>query len=354
MSDSLKSIRSKIDALDRRLVRLLSARARLAQRIGRLKGGAAYRPEREAQVVRGILAENRGPLPPAALARVFTEIMSACRALEESMTVAYLGPQGTFSQEAAVKHFGGLAALAPCGSIDEVFRRVETGAAGYGVVPVENSTEGAIGRTLDLLLSTPAKICGEVMLPIRQCVMSRSGKLADVRKVYSHTQSLAQCQQWLARHLPRAERVAVVSNAEAARLAARDRRAAAIGPKTAAALYGLRLLARNVEDEPKNTTRFVILAEHDAAPSGKDKTSLILSARNVPGAMHGLLAPLAANRVSMTRLESRPARAGLWEYVFYIDIEGHQRDGNVARALADLERRASFLKNLGSYPAAVA
>lgn len=354
MADPLKQARSKIDALDRRLVRLLSARARLAQRIGRLKGGAAYRPEREAQVVRGILAENHGPLPAAALARVFTEIMSACRALEDSMTVAYLGPEGTFSQEAAVKHFGGLAALAPCASIDEVFRRVETGAAGYGVVPVENSTEGAIGRTLDLLLASPARICGEVMLPIRQCVMSRGGRLADVRKVYSHTQSLAQCQQWLARHLPRAERTAVVSNAEAARLTARDRRAAAIGPKTAAALYGLRLLARNIEDDPKNTTRFVVLAEHDAAPSGRDKTSLILSARNVPGAMHELLTPLAVNRVSMTRLESRPARAGLWEYVFYVDVEGHQQDANVARALAELERRASFVKNLGSYPAAVA
>ena len=354
MSDKLNSIRQQIDALDRRLLKLLSSRARLAQRIGRLKQGPAYRPEREAQVVRGILAENRGPLPDAALAHLFTEIMSACRALEDALTVAYLGPQGTFSQEAAVKHFGGLAALAPGASIDEVFRQVETGAAGYGVVPVENSTEGAIGRTLDLLLSTPAKICGEVMLPIRQCLMSRSGKLSAIRKVFSHTQSLAQCQQWLARHLPHAERIAVVSNAEAARLAARERSAAAIGPKTAAGLYGLQLIARNVEDEAKNTTRFLVIAEHDAVPSGRDKTSLVLSARNVPGAVHELLTPLAANQVSMTRLESRPSRTGLWEYVFYVDIEGHQQDVNVARALTELERKASFLKNLGSYPVAVA
>ena len=354
MSDRLNSIRQQIDALDRRLLKLLSSRARLAQRIGRLKQGPAYRPEREAQVVRGILAENRGPLPDAALAHLFTEIMSACRALEDALTVAYLGPQGTFSQEAAVKHFGGLAALAPGASIDEVFRQVETGAAGYGVVPVENSTEGAIGRTLDLLLSTPAKICGEVMLPIRQCLMSRSGKLSAIRKVFSHTQSLAQCQQWLARHLPHAERIAVVSNAEAARLAARERSAAAIGPKTAAGLYGLQLIARNVEDEAKNTTRFLVIAEHDAVPSGRDKTSLVLSARNVPGAVHELLTPLAANQVSMTRLESRPSRTGLWEYVFYVDIEGHQQDVNVARALTELERKASFLKNLGSYPVAVA
>jgi len=354
MADKLRQTRRQIDALDRRLVEVLSARARLAQRIGGLKRGtAAYRPEREAQVLRGVLARNRGPLADVALARLFTEIMSACRALEDAMKVAYLGPQGTFSQEAASKHFGGLAALEPCASIDEVFRQVETGGCGYGVVPVENSTEGAIGRTLDLLLSTPAKICGEVMLPIRQCLMTRSRKLSAVRKVYSHAQSLAQCQQWLARRLPGAQRVAVVSNAEAARLAAREPHSAAIGPKTAAALYRLALLARNIEDEAKNTTRFLVIAEHGAAPSGEDKTSLILSARNVPGAVHALLTPLAANRVSMTRLESRPSRAGLWEYMFYVDIEGHQRDAKVARALAELERKASFLKNLGSYPAAV-
>jgi chorismate mutase/prephenate dehydratase len=353
MAEKLKQIRKKIDTLDGRLLELLSARARLAERIGSLKKGAIYRPEREAQVVRGILARNRGPLPDAALARLYTEIMSACRSLEDSMTVAYLGPQGTFSQEAAAKHFGAVATLESCATIDEVFRQVETGGCGYGVVPVENSTEGAIGRTLDLLLSTPAKICGEVMLPIRQCLMSRSGALKGIRKVYSHAQSLAQCQQWLGRHLPGVERVAVVSNAEAARLAARERRAAAIGPKSAAALYGLKLLARNIEDQSKNTTRFLVIAESDAAPSGKDKTSLIMSARNVPGAVHALLAPLARNRVSMTRLESRPARAGLWEYVFYVDVEGHQQDANVARALAELKRKASFLKNLGSYPAAV-
>ena len=356
MNDTLKRIRSQIDALDQRLVKLLSARARLAQRIGKLKegNGSAYRPEREAQVLRGVLAGNRGPLPDTALARLFTEIMSACRALEDSMRVAYLGPQGTFSQEAAVKHFGNAAALSSCQSIDEVFRQVETGAVGYGVVPVENSTEGAIGRTLDLLLSTPARVCGEVMLPVRQCLMSKSGKLSDVRKVVSHGQSLSQCQQWLARSLPRAGREAVVSNAEAARLAARDRHSAAIGPRMAAELYGLKLIARNIEDEAKNTTRFLVLAQHDAAPSGKDKTSLILSTRNVPGAMHDLLTPLAANQVSMTRLESRPARAGMWEYVFYVDVEGHQQDPDVARALAELKQKASFLKNLGSYPAAVA
>jgi chorismate mutase/prephenate dehydratase len=353
MSERLRAIRARIDALDERLVKLLSARARLAQRIGRLKDGGAYRPEREAQVLRRILKANRGPLPAGALARLFSEIMSACRALEDSMTVAYLGPEGTFSQEAATKHFGGLTTMTPCASIDEVFRAVETGAAGYGVVPVENSTEGGVGRTLDLLLATPAKICGEIVLPIRQCLMSRVRSLREVRAVYAHGQSLAQCQQWLARHLPHAERIPVVSNAEAARIAAARRGAAALGPKTAAALYRLRILARNVEDEAKNTTRFLVLAAHDAPPSGVDKTSLVMSTRNVPGAMHALLTPLAVNQVSMTRLESRPSRTGLWEYVFYVDIEGHQTEPHVARALAELGEKASFLKILGSYPAAV-
>lgn len=353
MTDKLKSLREKIDALDARLVKLLSERARLAQQAGRAKQGAAvYRPEREAQILRRVAELNEGPLPDGALQRVYSEIMSACRALEDQMMVAYLGPEGTFSQEAALKHFGGTVPLVACASIDEVFRRAETGVVGYAVVPVENSTEGAVGRTLDLLLATPARVCGEVMLPVRQCLMTRTGSLESIRKVYSHTQSLAQCARWLAVHLSGAEQVAVVSNAEAARLAAKERGAAAIASRTAADLYSLPILARNIEDDPRNTTRFLILASHDAPPSGRDKTSLILSTRNVPGAVHELLTPLAKNGVSMTKLESRPARTGLWEYVFYVDLEGHGKDANVARALGALERRAALFKNLGSYPAA--
>lgn len=353
MADSLKDIRGKIDALDERLVQLLSARARLAQQAWQAKGSAAaYKPEREAQVLRRVRELNQGPLSGAALSRLFTEIMSACRALEEQMVVAYLGPEGTFSQEAVVKHFGAATGSQPHASIDEVFRAVETGAAGYGVVPVENSTEGAVGRTLDLLLNTSARICGEVMLPVRQCLMSVAPRRDGIRKVYSHTQSLAQCQQWLSRNLPQAERIAVVSNAEAARLASKDRRSAAIASRTAATLYGLKLLARNIEDDPKNTTRFAVIGSEQVSPSGRDKTSLVLSTRNAPGAVHDLLTPLAKHGVSMTRLESRPARTGLWEYVFYVDIEGHQQEPRVARALTALARKTSFLKVLGSYPAA--
>lgn len=353
MADSLSAIRRKIDALDIRLVQLLSARARLAQQAWRAKGSAAaYKPEREAQVLRRVRELNQGPLSGAALSRLFTEIMSACRALEDQLAVAYLGPEGTFSQEAVVKHFGAATGSRPHPTIDEVFRAVETGVAGYGVVPVENSTEGAVGRTLDLLLNTSALVCGEVMLPVRQCLMSVAPRRDSIRRVYSHTQSLAQCQQWLSRNLPQAERIAVVSNAEAARLASKDRRSAAIASRTAATLYGLKLLSRNIEDDPKNTTRFAVIGTEAVSPSGRDKTSLVLSTRNEPGAVHDLLAPLAKHGVSMTRLESRPARTGLWEYVFYVDIEGHQQEPRVAKALVALGRKTSFLKVLGSYPAA--
>lgn len=353
MSESLQDIRRKIDALDAKLVKLISARAKIAQQVGKIKNGAlVYRPEREAQVLRRVSELNAGPMPSAALRRIYSEIMSACRALEDQLAVAYLGPQGTYSQEAAIRHFGGSIDTRSCATIDDVFKQVESGATGYGVAPVENSTEGAIGRTLDLLLTTPAKVCGEIMLPVRQNLMSKAKDRAAIKKVYSHTQSLAQCQHWLSRHLPGAERIAVVSNAEAALLASRDAKAGAIASKTAAELYKLNLLARNIQDESSNTTRFLVLAREDAPPSGHDKTSLILSTRNVPGAIHDLLSPLAKNGVSMTRLESRPAKTGLWEYVFYIDIDGHARDAKVAQALAEIERKASFVKNLGSYPAA--
>ncbi len=350
MSDQLKTIRARIDALDDRVLELLNERAALAQDTGHAKSGAKYRPEREAQVLRRLAARNRGPLPQQALARIYSEIISACRALEDGVTVAYLGPQGTFSEEAAIKQFGGHAELQPCASIDEVFRQVEAGQIGYGVVPVENSTEGSIGRTHDLLLATPLKICGEVLLPVHQCLMSKSGKAARIKKILSHSQSLAQCHEWLNQRFGAAKRVPVVSNAEAARMASTDAAAAAIASKTAADVYRLKIIASNIEDEPQNTTRFVVIAWHDAGPSGKDKTSLVMSTRNVPGAVHALLTPLAQHGVSMTRLESRPARTGRWEYMFYVDIEGHQHDANVAQALKELGEKAAYLKNLGSYP----
>jgi chorismate mutase/prephenate dehydratase len=354
VNDDLRSLRDRIDAVDDQLLALVNERADLARRIGGLKGdGPVYRPEREAQVLGRVAATNPGPLPPEAVVHLFTEVISACRSLEEPTSVAFLGPRGTFSEEAAVKRFGSSAQGVPCASIDEVFRQVEARQVSFGVVPVENSTDGAVGRTLDLLLATAAKACGEVLLPVHQCLMSRAGERHAVARVYAHSQSLGQCHEWLNLHLPHAERIAVVSNAEAARQASQEEGTAAVAGRTAAALYQLNLLAENIEDNPNNTTRFVVIGHLDVPSCGRDKTSLVMSALNRPGAMHALLEPFARHGVSMTRMESRPSRTGMWEYVFFVDIEGHQRDPAVAAALHELAERASFLKILGSYPAAV-
>lgn len=354
MADELLPHREAIDAIDEQVLKLISQRAEHAQAIGRIKGGVnIYRPEREAQVLRRVQELNPGPLSGESVARLFREIMSACLALEHPLTVAYLGPQGTFSESAAIKHFGHAAKARPCASIDAVFREVEAGLADYGVVPVENSTGGAVGTTLDLLLQTPLKVCGEVDLRVHQFLLRKAGADGAPTKVYSHAQSLSQCHEWLNRNLPGAERVAVVSNTEAARLAGEDATAAAIAGEAAAELYGLDKLAENIEDKPDNTTRFLVIGQHDATRSGKDKTSLVMSAKNQPGAMYQLLTPFADHGVSMTKLESRPSRTGMWEYVFFVDVEGHRDDAPVAQALEALSAQAVFVKVLGSYPIAV-
>jgi chorismate mutase / prephenate dehydratase len=358
MSGDIDKLRTEIDALDAELVELLLRRARLAQRIGALKGEApAYRPERESEILRRVAARGGDPLPAAALTRVFREVISACRGLEQALRVAYLGPEGTFSEQAVRRHFGGAVEALPAAVIDEVFRRCESGDAQFAVVPVENSTEGAVGRSLDLLLVTPLRICGEVELRVQQNLMAKGGDAASLKRVYSHAQSLAQCSVWLNRNLPAAERVPVASNAEAAERAGCEAGAGAIASEAAAGRYGLQLLARSIEDDPNNTTRFLVLGTLDPAPTGRDRTSLVMTAENKPGAVHALLTPLAHNGVSMTRIESRPARAmrsALWEYLFFIDLEGHAKDERVAAALAELRRKAPFLKVLGSYPAAIA
>ncbi|MBL8471219.1 MAG: prephenate dehydratase [Rhodocyclaceae bacterium] len=352
----LKRLRDGIDAIDLQVLQLMSQRANLAHRIGEVKSGRLYRPEREAQVLRRLSAANPGPLPDIAVQHVFREIMSACMALEQPLRVAYLGPAGTFSQIAARRHFGSAPELVPVATIDDCFREVEAGHCHYCVVPVENSTEGAVGRSLDLLLRTPLAACGEVLLRVHQNLMSAEsgeGALARITRVYSHAQSLAQCHEWLNRNLPGVARLPVVSNAEAARRAAAEEGTAAIAGEVAAELYGLSIHARNIEDDPSNTTRFLVLGDHRTGPSGADKTSLVCSAHNRPGAVHDLLEPFARYGVSMTRLESRPAESGLWEYVFYIDVEGHAADKSLAEALNSLSERAGFLKLLGSYPRAV-
>ena len=354
MADDISKYRAEIDALDEKIVDLLNTRAARAAAIGKLKAnGGAYRPEREAEVLRRIAGANRGPLANEALVRLFTEIISACRSLEEPLCVAYLGPQGTFSEMALAKQFGAAVAAQPCGSIDEVFRAAETGAAHYAVVPVENSTDGAIGRTLDLLLATPLKICAEVVLRVQQNLMAKGASMKAIRKVYSHPQSLAQCHGWLSQHLPGAQRVPQASNAEAARMAAKEKSAAAIGPEIAAERYRLRILARAIEDDPRNRTRFLVLGSHDAGPSGKDRTSLVMTTHNRPGSLHELISSFSTHGVNMSRLESRPARTGQWEYYFYVDLEGHQQDEKLAKAVAELRDKAPFVKVFGSYPAAV-
>jgi len=348
--------RDAIDALDRELLAKLNERAAHAKAIGGIKAGsgaAAYRPEREAQVLSRLTTDNGGPLSDEAVTGVFRQIMSACLALEQKLRVAYLGPAGTFSHAAVTRHFGQFVEAVAHATIDEVFRAVESGQTDYAVTPVENSTEGAVGRTLDLMCQTELSICGEVKLRVQQNLLSNAGALDQVTRVYSHAQSLAQCVQWLARHLPRVSRVAVASNAEAARLAATEPGAAAIAGENAAAIYQLAVLAPHIEDEPNNTTRFWVLGRHDAAASGRDETSLVMSAPNRPGAMHALLEPFARHGVSMSRFESRPARTGLWEYLFFVDLVGHRSDPPVAAALAELREKAPFLKLLGSYPAAM-
>lgn len=353
MSDELLKLRNEIDRIDEEILARLAERARCAQRVGEIKRGVMYyRPEREAQVLRRLAELNPGPLSADAVKTIFREVMSACLGLEQPLRVAYLGPAGTFSESASRKHFGSAPNLLPMAAIDDVFRAVEAGNADYGVVPVENSTEGAVGGTLDLLLANPLKVCGEVRLRIHQQLMSRAEGIGAARRIYSHAQSLAQCHEWLNRNLPHLPRIPVASNAEAARMASEDPESCAIAGEAAAQLYGLNILAPNIEDDPNNTTRFLVIADHDAGPSGKDRTSLVFSAANRPGAIHSLLEPMARHGVDMTKLQSRPARSGLWEYVFYADINGHREDAEVAAALGELNERAAFVKVIGSYPVA--
>ena len=360
LQQELSGVRREIDALDEQLLELLNRRASFAKQVGEIKAryresnaGHGYRPEREAEVLRRLQALNKGPLPDESVTFFFREVMSACLSLEEAIRVVFLGPAGTFSEAAAIKQFGHAARLMPAVSIDDVFREAEAGHADYAILPLENSTEGAVGRTLDLLMLTPLKICGEVVVRIHQNLLSRATGIDKVSKVYSHAQSLAQCHEWLNQNLPKAERIAVASNALAARMAADDPASAAIASQAAGEHYQLPCLFASIEDDPNNTTRFVVLGRHDGGESGQDKTSLIMSAPNISGSLHGLLQPFATQGVSMTRLESRPVRQGLWEYVYHVDVEGHRSAPHVAAALQELAGRAAYLKVLGSYPVAV-
>ena len=353
MTDKLKPLREQIDAIDAQILELLSRRGKVAQEVGHVKAetnAPVFRPEREAQVLRGVAERNPGPLKDRDVQTIFREIMSSCRALEKRVTVAYLGPSGTFSEQAVFQQFGSAIETLPCVSIDEVFRATEAGTADFGVVPVENSSEGAINRTLDLLLATTTTISGEVSIPVHHSLMSKTGSMDGVKTVCAHSQALAQCQVWLNQHYPGIERRAVASNAEAAVLASQDPSVAAIASEMAGEQYQLGVVQAHIQDDPHNRTRFVVIGQLQTGPSGRDRTALVLAVPNKAGAVYNRLAPLSKHGVSMTRFESRPARIGTWEYYFYVDIEGHVHDAAVARALEELKDNAAFFKVLGSYP----
>jgi chorismate mutase/prephenate dehydratase len=355
--EKLQELRNRIDVLDEEIQALINARAKCARDVAEVKLAQGenkhfYRPEREAVVLRRVAERNTGPMPDETMVRLFREIMSACLALEQPLNVAYLGPEGTFTQAATLKQFGHAVQTLALDTLDDVFREVEAGAADYGVVPVENSTEGVISHTLDLFQRSPLSISGEVELRIHHHLLVKDRNV-KVTRVLAHQQALAQCRGWLEANLPDAGHVAVGSNAEAARLVSKDQSAAAIASDTAAELYGLEIAARNIEDQPDNTTRFLVIGSRPVQPGGNDKTSLLVSVNNRPGALYELLQPIAEHKISMTRIESRPSRQAMWEYMFYIDVDGHRDDAAVAAALAALEDKAFSVKVLGSYPRAV-
>ncbi len=359
MSSNLDKLRAQIDQLDDQLLKLISDRARCAAEVGAIKRSDQgddclfYRPEREAEILRRVGENNPGPLRNEEVIRLFREVMSACLAVEQPMKIAFLGPAGTFTEEAALKHFGHSVFTAAMTSIDDVFREVESGAASYGVVPIENSTEGVVTHTLDNFMRSPLKIVGEVELRIHHNLLSGEDDIDKLQVVYSHQQSLAQCRKWLDSNLASIERKTVGSNARAAKLAANEPGAAAVASRAAADKYSLNVMASNIEDMPDNSTRFLIVGKCDVAASGQDKTSVLVSAPNVAGSLYRLLEPFAKNQVSMTRIESRPSHGENWEYVFFLDLDGHIQDAPLQQALSELQNVAEMVNVLGSYPKAV-
>jgi len=356
----LAALRDQIDAVDQRIQALIAERAVLAQKVAVVKGGKGsaadfYRPEREVAVLRGVMARNKGPLTNEEMVRLFREIMSACLAQEEPMKVGYLGPEGTFCQSAVYKYFGHSVRALPLGMIDEVFHEVESGAADFGVIPVENSTEGIVNHTLDMFLTSPLKICGEVEMRIRQHLLGAMSGLDKVLRVSAHPQALAQCRGWLKEYLPQAELLPASSNAEGARRARDEVGTAAIAGDAAAEVYGLTKIVADIEDRPDNTTRFLVIGRKSVSPGEADKTTLLVSAAktDAPGALYRLLEPLAQHGISLTRIESRPSRKKKWDYVFFIDVDGHAEREPLATALAELKRRASLFRVVGAYPKAI-
>jgi chorismate mutase/prephenate dehydratase len=357
-NSKLEAVRKRIDALDESIQSLISERAELAFAVGVSKGNLPhavdyYRPEREAQVLRSVLERNEGPLSDSEMLRLFREIMSACMARQEPLKIAYLGPEGTFTQQAVHRHFGHSVQALGHASIETVFEQVQGAEADFGVVPIENSTQGIVSHTLDMFLESDLKICGEVEIPIHHNLLTQSEKLVGIERVYAHHQSLAQCRTWLRRNLPEVEALPVASNAEAARRVRNAPEAAAIASRAASEIYGVPILFSRIEDNPDNTTRFLVIGRALFSSSGDDKTSLFLAGTEGPGLLHSLLEPLAQHKINMTRIESRPSPAGKWQYVFFVDIGGHVEDPSVSAALEALGQVSEQVRVLGSYPRAV-
>ncbi|MSR13017.1 MAG: prephenate dehydratase [Gammaproteobacteria bacterium] len=356
--EALKAVRAQIDAIDREVLRLINERGRCAIEVGRIKRGGGtdtnfYRPEREAEVLRRIRDSNPGPLASADAVRIIREVMSACLALEQPLTVAYLGPAGTYTHAAAQKHFGNSASFLPLPTIEDIVRQVEEGTASFGVTPIENSLEGPINQSHDLLFASRLQVCGEVVLPIHHQLLTRATDSRALSRIYAHGQALAQCRRWLSLNCPQAEQIALSSNAEAARRVSSETAAAAIAGNAAAALYELPILAANIEDQADNTTRFLVIGSNPVPPSGDDLTSLAFCTANRSGALCDALQAFSSASISMTRIQSRPLRQGTWEYIFFADIVGHRDEPVVAAALQRLAQSTSMCRVLGSYPRAI-
>lgn len=357
----LSSIRKRIDAVDEQIQALINERARYAQKVGISKGELAaavdyYRPEREAEVLRAVLERNEGPLRDEEMLRLFREIMSACLAQQEPLKIGFLGPEGTFTQTAVHKHFGHSVRGLPFSTIDEVFQEVESGAADFGVVPIENSTEGTVNHTLDMFITSPLKVSGEIELRIEQHLLGNLDGLDAIERICAHEQSLAQCRGWLREYLPHVELIGVSSNAAGARRARDEKGTAAVGGEAAAEVYDLKIMVNNIEDQSDNSTRFLVIGRELLAPSGDDKTTILISTTGTAGGagvLHALLQPLAAHGVSMSRIESRPSRRQNWDYVFFIDLDGHAEESPLSNALAELKENSSLFRIVGAYPKAV-
>jgi chorismate mutase / prephenate dehydratase len=349
---SLQPLRQKIDALDAKIVGLLNERAEITLAIGKEKiknGQSIYAPHREKEVLERVKKLSKGPMKPEAFEAIYREVMSAALALEKPLRIAYMGPEATFSHLAALKRFGSSVEYTACDNVAEVFAKVEHGQADYGVVPIENSIEGVVTHTMDLLVETDLKICSQILLDVAHNLMSK-GPLAKVKEIYSHPQVFGQCRNWLSRNMPEAQLIPTVSTTKAAQIAATKKNAACIASELAAKMYKLNISKKNIQDSAHNITRFLVISNTDVPATGKDRTSLVFSIKDRVGALHAMLTPFMRNKINLTKIESRPSKKKAWEYVFFVDCEGHQKDPRLAKALIQLEGMCKFLKILGSYP----